>query len=302
MQECGDGVRKRGTGVEPAGKHLNLNACKCLCLTFCRIRRVKCDETRPHCNKCLRGGRECGGYEVPQANTAKSTPPVLLPRTTTGSRSSLKYLAPYDFSRTLDRLERESFDFFRDHAATSLSGHFSSTVFQYLVLQVTHKQPIVLHAAIAVGSMYRVRVMAAQLSIAKIHDCPYYGSALKQYNKAISSLSDFIDTQGGKDHFERLIVVLITCLLFVCFEMLHGDQAVVISHLVNGLKVLFERTAPRDSICTNKRILTIGRSESDTIDTVSQVFVRLDADSTMFGRRLVRTANPPDSIARPASY
>lgn len=144
---------------------------------------------------------------------------------------------------------------------------------------------MVLRAAIAVGSIYRARVMAAQFSFATIHDCPYYSSALKQYNKAISSLSDFINTHVGKDQVERLIVILITCLLFVCFEMLHGDQAVVISHLVNGLKVLFERTTPRDSICTNKRIMTIGRDDSDMIDTVSQVFVRLDADSTMFGRR-----------------
>ncbi|ORY59535.1 uncharacterized protein BCR38DRAFT_526858 [Pseudomassariella vexata] len=28
----------------------------------CRIRRVKCDEMRPHCLKCRRSGRECNGY------------------------------------------------------------------------------------------------------------------------------------------------------------------------------------------------------------------------------------------------
>ncbi|KAI1421431.1 hypothetical protein F5Y12DRAFT_708685 [Xylaria sp. FL1777] len=29
----------------------------------CRIRRVKCDNTRPFCKKCTDYGRECGGYE-----------------------------------------------------------------------------------------------------------------------------------------------------------------------------------------------------------------------------------------------
>ncbi|KAI8954615.1 hypothetical protein F4801DRAFT_479172 [Xylaria longipes] len=29
----------------------------------CRIRRVKCDNTRPFCKKCIDYGRECGGYE-----------------------------------------------------------------------------------------------------------------------------------------------------------------------------------------------------------------------------------------------
>ncbi|KAI0194366.1 hypothetical protein EV127DRAFT_216888 [Xylaria flabelliformis] len=29
----------------------------------CRLRRVKCDNTRPFCKKCIDYGRECGGYE-----------------------------------------------------------------------------------------------------------------------------------------------------------------------------------------------------------------------------------------------
>ncbi|KAL3432840.1 hypothetical protein BDV09DRAFT_173220 [Aspergillus tetrazonus] len=31
----------------------------------CRTRRIKCDETRPHCNACVRSGRECPGYPHP---------------------------------------------------------------------------------------------------------------------------------------------------------------------------------------------------------------------------------------------
>ncbi|KAH6627769.1 hypothetical protein F5144DRAFT_549180 [Chaetomium tenue] len=29
----------------------------------CRLRRVKCDNQRPYCRKCLDGGRTCAGYE-----------------------------------------------------------------------------------------------------------------------------------------------------------------------------------------------------------------------------------------------
>ncbi|KAF3765668.1 hypothetical protein M406DRAFT_217855, partial [Cryphonectria parasitica EP155] len=35
-------------------------ACK-----LCRVRRVKCDETRPHCLKCKKAKRECPGYRDP---------------------------------------------------------------------------------------------------------------------------------------------------------------------------------------------------------------------------------------------
>lgn len=256
---------------------------------------MKCDETRPQCNKCLRIGRHCEGYELPLGNAEKSNAPALLPRAAAVSGTGFTSITLNDFSRSLDGLELQAFDFFRNHAANSLAGHFSSTVFEYLVLQVTHQQPVVLHAAVAVGSMYRARLIATQLSFATIHDCPFYSSALKQYNKAIAKLSCYIGGSQDGNPTERLIVVLMTCLLFVCFEMLHGDQAVVLAHLVRGLKILFERTKIRDSACTTKRILRIGSSDQDTVDVVSQVFVRLDADSTMFGRRyaLITSIFPP---------
>ncbi|KAL3453729.1 C6 zinc finger domain protein [Aspergillus insuetus] len=31
----------------------------------CRSRHIKCDETRPHCNACVRSGRQCPGYPHP---------------------------------------------------------------------------------------------------------------------------------------------------------------------------------------------------------------------------------------------
>jgi len=30
----------------------------------CRVRRVKCDETKPHCLRCARADRQCEGYEI----------------------------------------------------------------------------------------------------------------------------------------------------------------------------------------------------------------------------------------------
>ncbi|KAI1431226.1 nucleophile aminohydrolase [Xylaria sp. CBS 124048] len=41
--------------VGVAGKYKGCNTC--------RLRRVKCDNTRPFCKKCVDYGRECGGYE-----------------------------------------------------------------------------------------------------------------------------------------------------------------------------------------------------------------------------------------------
>jgi hypothetical protein len=41
-----------------------LNVCP-----YSRIRRVKCDEAKPHCQRCTSTGRKCDGYATPKAST-----------------------------------------------------------------------------------------------------------------------------------------------------------------------------------------------------------------------------------------
>ncbi|CEL62697.1 hypothetical protein RSOLAG1IB_05053 [Rhizoctonia solani AG-1 IB] len=47
----------------------------------CRRRQKKCDMTRPCCNRCLRGGYECLGYEddQPRVRVRRSCPDPLVP-------------------------------------------------------------------------------------------------------------------------------------------------------------------------------------------------------------------------------
>ena len=76
------------------------------CLT-CKIRRVKCDETRPQCSRCLSAGRYCGGYTEthPKSKTSGS-------------------LIGSQLSQTLGLQEqdRRTFDFFLSWTAPRLGG------------------------------------------------------------------------------------------------------------------------------------------------------------------------------------
>ncbi|KAM3432457.1 hypothetical protein MY4824_006534 [Beauveria thailandica] len=52
----------------------------------CRIRRIKCDEGKPYCQRCVLTGRQCSGYAVPAASSpnlaaSSSKSVVLAPRT-----------------------------------------------------------------------------------------------------------------------------------------------------------------------------------------------------------------------------
>ncbi|KAK6535250.1 Maltose acetyltransferase [Orbilia ellipsospora] len=72
-----------GTNQTPPGqpetkrKRIFSNRTKTGCIT-CRRRKKKCDEGKPHCNNCNRGGFKCGGYAAPiNASFATMTTPVM---------------------------------------------------------------------------------------------------------------------------------------------------------------------------------------------------------------------------------
>ncbi|XWW92754.1 hypothetical protein V2A60_000680 [Cordyceps javanica] len=50
------------------------------CLT-CRVRHVKCDETKPVCNRCVNGRRECRGYDfgTSSSSSSSSSSPATVP-------------------------------------------------------------------------------------------------------------------------------------------------------------------------------------------------------------------------------
>lgn len=66
-----------------------------------RIRRVKCDETKPACNRCTSTQRKCDGYLVQNTGEAKSST----------KPESLRPSLNIDVSS--DALEKRTFDFFR---------------------------------------------------------------------------------------------------------------------------------------------------------------------------------------------
>lgn len=104
-------------------------------------------------------------------------------------------------------LERRSFDFFCQRTVRILSGIFNPTFWTRLVLQATHHEPAIKHAVIALGAL---------------HECAQVGSrdepsifAMQQYGKAIGCLVEPI--QGRQK--QAADVALMTCVLFVCFEV-----------------------------------------------------------------------------------
>ncbi|RFU23729.1 hypothetical protein B7463_g12608, partial [Scytalidium lignicola] len=60
--------------------------------TTCKIRHVKCDETKPACMRCVKFGRQCDGYaQQKTGETASSSSRTLQPKTEAGEAESASY-------------------------------------------------------------------------------------------------------------------------------------------------------------------------------------------------------------------
>ena len=140
-------------------------------------------------------------------------------------------------------------------------------------------EPAVKHALVALGSLHKLYY---RKDIFGSVDCcgePAYVFALQQYNKAIKSLNhSLIDDGGNQRH-----VVLFTCVLFLCFEVLRGNESSALVHLENGLQILqqsLEPAAPRALYITNP-------ARGATDEALWRMFTRIDLQASSYmGTRL----------------
>ncbi|KAK0649966.1 hypothetical protein B0T16DRAFT_326704 [Cercophora newfieldiana] len=119
------------------------------CIT-CKIRRVKCDETRPDCKRCTQSGRTCDGY-------ASSTTSHQSRRALATAVRQLQVVGPA--SRVLgDALPVDDvacFDFFRLCTASMTGSVLPGEFWSRQLLQASHAEPAVWRAAVAIGALHR---------------------------------------------------------------------------------------------------------------------------------------------------
>jgi hypothetical protein len=153
------------------------------------------------------------------------------------------------------------FEYFRRYTSTKLPGLFESGFWDSLVLQASDQEPAVLHAVAALGAAHKNDEHIS----------------LVEYNKAIQHLRKSL-TSSDRD---TIRVCLITCLLFVCIELLRGGYKAGYTHLSTGLRMLHE-IQRRDGITANNEVIL--RSQAQSVeDTLVEVFSRLNLQTALFG-------------------
>ncbi|PMD58570.1 uncharacterized protein K444DRAFT_531619 [Hyaloscypha bicolor E] len=244
----------------------------------CKNRRVKCDETRPQCNKCVRSGRHCDGYPaykrtveaaIPIAPRPGSSTATIISTSSSSSSSppnsaelarrhplrsvpanpripTVRILSPASYKPgglAFNAQEGQYFQVFQKHTASELSGFFDSEFWTRSVLQESHSEASIRHAVVALGALYKTLEKASESPPGSPDNNSFdtatnhYNFALQQYGKALTRLRESLENQETRS--QRTI--LISIVLFTCFQSFTGDHKAAIFQIQSGLGLLEER-------------------------------------------------------------
>ncbi|KAI1467606.1 uncharacterized protein F4812DRAFT_451330 [Daldinia caldariorum] len=178
------------------------------CLT-CKARKVKCDESKPHCNRCIATGRLCSGY-------------------LTKVSSGLLWQRPRQLFQSIDKpSEGRALQYFCEKTAQFLSGATDPYFWTHLVMQFCNFEPAVNHSVIAISSLYEQMEDGDGRSHSGVQ-LRDNSLALQHYNAAIRELKT-TDNQP---------LVLLVCILFICIEFLQSNKDAAIKHCKHGIALL----------------------------------------------------------------
>ncbi|KAK5115946.1 hypothetical protein LTR62_000402 [Meristemomyces frigidus] len=196
--------------------------------TTCKIRRVKCDELKPSCERCTSTGRKCDGYAGPPAasHQLQESPSTAL-----------------CLDLCSDSLERQSFHFFRTRTVPCISGYFQDPLWDRLLLQLSQSEMAVRHAVNALGALHEQR----QFRFSTGEEEDGVGPAIvplgsefvmQQYSKALQGLQLLLRSDKMP-----LDVVIACCLVLTHFEAMRESFVPAIVHVEHAIGILQAKTA-----------------------------------------------------------
>lgn len=242
---------------------------------------MKCDETRPICQRCVKFGIKCDGYPPNEPSQRQASPP---------RRPSNSWSAPLDAAIALLDLpntysfdnedEFQYFSLFRDKTIFQIIPYFDQTPFRTLILQACDISSI-RHAVIAIGALDKTCMTvndqrALCFDRHTVNATSHHQNAIKEYIKAIRIMKE--EVASGQP---SLRTTLLTCLVIVCFEYFHGNYRLADAQIHNGIALIdnWRRSFPY----AHQHPLGFSSPAPDIVeDQLIQVFGQLEVQSLCF--------------------
>lgn len=238
-------------------------------LTEGRARKVKCDEGKPSCDRCISTGRLCDGYGIWGGGGRSAE----LPASTQilSSRGSQRHHQLFNFPVSCHTPDEQLYlDWFYIKTAPKIPGMFPHKFWSTLLRQASATEPAVLHATLTLSSAHKTsgdEVVADTMKITGIQK--YF--LLRSYSKAIRHLQPHLAT---KDRASAR-VALIACAVFTCLELLRGNFKTAQAHLQSGLRVLQEYGNGQNGV------VMLGAADT-TDQLIIEMFQRLHVQVALF--------------------
>ncbi|KAM0328603.1 hypothetical protein ACHAQA_005013 [Verticillium albo-atrum] len=213
-------VRSRGAGF-PRTR----TGCK-----ECKRRRVKCDETTPSCQRCIRGGHTCEGLLhagtaiVPRARS-RIGQQQLVPEVVSTSQTPLFQGINYVSLLFPNQHQWDSFQAFVQVAEQG--GSLPADCLMELVPQVAQDDTAVREICCSIGAL-NLRNLRATQSI----DRARHQASLEHYGRALQAV-----TRAGEST-ESLIRTILASLMFITLEMLRGDTDAAFGHFAHSRRMM----------------------------------------------------------------
>lgn len=150
--------------------------------------------------------------------------------------------------------EVRALEYFCLKTAPNLGMHFDADFWNRVLIPASVAEPALRHAMVAVGIFAEQRELmdiknyhSSYLEVAAENAVPMPlfplertpdGSdvlALSNYNKSIGLLTKLVSASG-----ETADLILLACILFICVELLRGDEAAAVRHFTGGMTILLD--------------------------------------------------------------
>ncbi|CZR53602.1 uncharacterized protein PAC_03482 [Phialocephala subalpina] len=264
-----------------------------------RIRRVKCDESRPACKRCVSTGRVCDGYGIwggggngysqrsASNSSIESSPAMtLVPASQNNVPASITVTC-------MSTHEQYCFEWFMCRTVKKFPGLLPSPFWETLVCQASSSEPAVLHAVLALSSAHKKDGLDSNGPL-KIQNTPdtLEQFMLQQYSTAINHLQPHFSAKSR----DSIRVALVTCLLFIYMEFLRGHYKTANAHLRSGLKLLREVQEQERSSQKIDGILIPKPCSNFADDCISDTFVRLQIQAMLCGQTFPNLNLIPQTI------
>ncbi|KAF2762525.1 hypothetical protein EJ05DRAFT_495405 [Pseudovirgaria hyperparasitica] len=196
-------------------KHRSKTGCR-----TCRTRRIKCDETKPSCKKCVSTGRQCDGYgfwsitydaKIDTTTVVKS--PLLA--------DVFQGLLPIDMR--FDKQEFDCFEYFRLIGSNKLIGSSPGNFWKQIVPKFCLNNRAILHGVASLATLQRAQEHVDDESYSRLEKV-----SLWHYNKSIRLLQPFFQSKDSEH--ESLQTILVSCILFMCIDIARGSCVTAIAH------------------------------------------------------------------------